>query len=360
MSVFLIEESKDLKQNLRRIIDFYEFRFNDKKGILIKPNIVFPVSEKSGQITRHKVTGHLIRVLREKYPNKKIIMAEGTAAGSNPEENFVVSRYTYLSKKLKVPLLDLNKVERVTVKWKYGTIRLPKLIFENAYINLPILKKSSVALISGAMKNQKGLLDPNMKKTFHKLNLHEPIAHLNKIIQPGLTIMDGYNFFKNNILFAGDNTFEIDVTASKLLECDEPAYIKISRDIAVGYDNFKVIGKDILHSRPAFTPSRKEYQKLLRIRLWSNPRTCSMCRFLVKDIRRFSKGNLKYAFIMSTKLARHALTGLELIYGSKPKTNVSYNRVVCIGDCTRKFAQENGYRHVPGCPPTKKQMMKYF
>ena len=124
-------------------------------------------------------------------------------------------------------------------------IQLPKLAFEKTYINLPILKISSAATISGAMKNQKGLLLPDMKKKFHKLDLHAPIAHLNNLIQPDLTIMDGINFFGKNILISGDNTYEIDSLSSKVLKIPKPEYLTIAKEIGVGNDDCKMLGDEI-------------------------------------------------------------------------------------------------------------------
>ena len=45
--------------------------------------------------------------------------------------------------------------------------------------------------------------------------------------------MDGFNFFKGNILIGGDNTCEIDSLAVKLLGSDVPDYVKISKRIGV-------------------------------------------------------------------------------------------------------------------------------
>ena len=358
--VLITKEHKDIKKSLRKIIDTFEEKLDFSKGFFLKPNIVFPVSEKSGQLTRHKIVKGLIEVLREKDSKVDILLAEGTAAGSNPEENFRISGYSQLASDLGVELLDLNKVEHTKVKWKYGTIQLPKLAFEKTYINLPILKASSAAGISGAMKNQKGLLKPNMKKGFHKLDLHDPIAQLNKTIQPDLTIMDGHNFFNKNILISGDNTYEIDTLAIKLLGAIEPDYMKISRDIGVGNDDFISLGDDTGDIRSSFKYRYKEYKKVFRIRLWSNPRACSMCRFLFHDINTFPPNNLRYTILMYLKLLKYAFTGVEIVFGSNPELKQKYKKVICIGDCTRKLAKEKGYTNIPGCPPTKEEMLKYF
>ncbi|MDY7037223.1 MAG: DUF362 domain-containing protein, partial [Thermodesulfobacteriota bacterium] len=275
MPVYIEKENRDPKEAIRKILHTFRDKIDTSKGVFLKPNIVFPVREKSGEITRHKIVRALVDVLREIDPNLEIVIAEGTAAGTIPAENFKVSGYAKLAEELRVHLLDLNQVEHIKLKWKYGILRLPKIAFDKTYINLPILKSSSAAGISGAMKNQKGLLLPNMKKGFHKLGLHEPIAHLNKAVQPNLTIMDAANFFNDNVLIAGDNTYEIDRFATKHLRAPEPAYLRMSRELGVGSDNFTLLGEDMeeLHSNYEYQPY--EYKKFLRIRLWSNPRACS-------------------------------------------------------------------------------------
>jgi len=334
--VLITEEGKDIKKSLRKIIETFEEKLDFSKGFFLKTNIVFPVSEKSGLLTRHKVVKGLIEVLREKDSGVEIVLAEGTAAGSNPEENFRISGYSRLAKKLGVDLLNLNEVEHVKLKWKYGTIQLPKLAFEKTYINLPILKASSAAGISGAMKNQKGLLTPNMKKGFHKLDLHEPI------------------------LISGNNTYEIDTLAIKLLGTNEPDYIKISRDIGVGTDDYISLGNDIGNIKSNFKYKPEEFKKFFRIRLWSNPRACSMCRFLFHDITRFPPNNLRYTIGMYIKLLKYAFTGAEIVFGSDPEFKRKHTKVICIGNCTKKLAKENSYVNIPGCPPTKEEMLKYL
>lgn len=360
MAVYIAKDNTDIKQAIRLIINHFKEKIDFSKSIFLKPNIVFPVKENSGEITRHKIVRALIEVLRENDDKIDIIIGEGTAAGSNPEENFKVSGYSKLAKDLGVWLLNLDEVERVKVRWKYGAIKLPSIVFERNYINLPILKLSSAAGISGAMKNQKGLLSPKMKKGFHMLGLHEPIAYLNEVIQPALTIVDGFNFFKNNVFIAGDNTYEIDKLAIKVLKADEPGYMKIAKDIGVGKNNYKIFGNNVDGIRCNYNYKPKEYKKFFRIRLWSNPRACSMCRFLFHDIKRFSYDNMSYSIFMSLKLVKYALTGLEIIFGSKPEFKRKYQKVICIGDCTKKIAKKNEYIHVPGCPPKKEDMLKYF
>lgn len=338
------------------ILRAYESRIDSSKGVFIKPNIVFPLSEKSGQITRHRIVRALIESLREQYGGIHIVLGEGTAAGTMPQENFDVSGYSALAREYGIDLLDLDRVEHVSVKWKYGVLKLPKIVREKTYINLPILKQSSAAVISGAMKNQKGLLLPEIKKAFHRWGLHEPIAQLDAVIQPDLTILDTSNLFKNDILFAGDSTYEIDSLVVRLLGISEPGYLEARRNLGIN-PSTEILGEklDSLQVKPL--QEYGEYRSLLRLRLWSNPRACSMCRFLLQDVARFKKNEPGSSLISAVKLGRLAITGAELVYGFDPVVRPQYGKIVCIGDCTKRLAKEEGYIHVPGCPPRRRDFI---
>jgi uncharacterized protein (DUF362 family) len=356
VSIFIAKANRNCRNAIARILQVYKSRIDASKGIFIKPNIVFPLSEKSGQITRHRVVRALIESLREQHGDVPIVLGEGTAAGTVPRENFDISGFSALAREYGIELLDLDQVEHVSIKWKYGVLKLPKIARESTYINLPILKQSSAAIISGAMKNQKGLLLPEVKKAFHRWGLHEPIAYLNAVIQPSLTILDASNLFKDDVLIAGDSAYEIDSLVVGLLGITEPGYLEVSRNIGIN-PVLEIHGEkpESLQVRPL--QEYGEYRKLFRLRLWSNPRACSMCRFLLQDVARFRKKEPGASLVSAVKLGRLAMTGGELVYGFDPVIRPRYGRVICIGDCTGKLAKEKGYVHVPGCPPLRKDLV---
>lgn len=359
MSVFLAREGKNLKSALRKSLDAFDANIDWSRGVFLKPNIVFPVKERSGQITRLKLVKTLVELIREKNAKADIIMGEGTAAGSDPEENFEVSGYTKLAEELGIDLLDLDTVDRVKIKWKYGMLKLPKIVHERIYINLPILKQSSAAGISAAMKNQKGLLMPAMKKAFHRWGLHEPIANLNLVMQPKLSILDCSRFFKGGLLIAGDNTFQVDSFVCRLLGISESEYVRVARNIGVGKDVLEVHGenKELVRASARRFPSSRDYRRLFRLRLWSNPAACSMCRFRVQDLVRLRPRGLATSFKGYWKLLRLAVEGCEVVYGRKPVFRAEFGKVICIGDCTKDLAKQGGHKFVAGCPPATKEIV---
>jgi uncharacterized protein (DUF362 family) len=350
MAVLVSDGHKNLKETIYQILDTFADDLDFTRGVFIKPNIVFPVGPRSGEITPPLIVKTLVLTLRQHYSNIDIILGEGVAAGCDPAENFRISGYARLARELNVPLLDLHCAERKTVVWKFGKLKLPCIALERTYINLPILKPSSACVISGALKNQKGLVLPVMKKQFHRLGLHEQIAELNTVVQPSLTIMDCSRFFGRNVLISGNNCGEIDATACHLLEIDEPEHVQLSRRTRVFAPGYSVKPDKIKIKLAAGRPMISEFKRLGRLRLWSNPQACTMCRYIFRDIQHnlFKRQNL----LTGIKLLALSLKGAEIIMGSNPQWRREHHTVICIGACTRQVAKEGDYIYIPGCPPT--------
>ncbi|MGB7297137.1 MAG: DUF362 domain-containing protein [Candidatus Aminicenantales bacterium] len=358
MSLYLAHSGGDFCQAIRRIVDFFRSRLELERGVLLKPNIVFPVRGSSGEITRPSLVQALIKVLREIKPDVEILIGEGTAAGTVVEENFHISGFRKLASKYGIELVDLHKSKKRRLSWKYGTIELPELAFEKTYINLPILKKSSAALFSGAIKNQKGLLPAPVKKQFHRLGLHGPLAELARIIQPSLTIMDGVNAFKGDLLIGGDDIVEMDRYIVRRLGLAEPRFLAELRS------NLRSAGDPPVVRGDADTPVQKvdwkeeEYQTLFNLRLWSNPRACSMCRLRFHELKGLKRRRFLDVMRIYFKLIKLSLVGADIVFGSDPFFRDRGKPLICMGECTKILAEKEGCRHIPGCPPSLRQIAK--
>ena len=358
MALYLARSEGDFAQPLRRIVGFFRNGLDLERGVLLKPNIVFPVRGSSGEITRPSVVQALIQVLREVRPGVEILIGEGTAAGTVPEVNFRVSGFTELARRCGVELVDLHKSKKRRLPWKYGTIDLPDLAFEKTYISLPILKKSSAALFSGAVKNQKGLLPAPMKKQFHRLGLHGPLAELARLVQPNLTIMDGINAFEGDILIGGDNIEEMDRYIVRRLGLAEPEFLKELRSQPTSAGDSQDVSGDTDVRVRSIDWHEEDYQALFNLRLWSNPRACSMCRLRFHELKALKERGFLDALRIYLKLIRHGLAGADIVFGSEPHFRDRGKRLICMGDCTKSLAEKEGCRHIPGCPPSNKQIAK--
>ena len=356
MAVSIVREKRNLRTAVRRTVERWAEVIDPAREVFLKPNIVFPVRQSSGEITRIDVVRALIEEIRRINPGVSISMGEGTAAGSIPEENFEVSGFARLAREMHIALIDLHKSERKEIQWEYGTVKLPRVVFESTYISLPILKQSSAAGISGALKNQKGIITVQMKKEFHKLGLDARIVALNQVMRPALTIMDCSLFFEREVFIAGDNCAEIDATVCWLLGIEEPKHVQLSREKGLLGQTCTVVGDRLTPTDVKLRPEHKEFKSFGRLRLWANPRACSMCRYLFRDLTGVPRSPNTLA--VAAKLMTRAIRGAEIIMGADPVFRRERAEVICVGECTRKLAQENGYVHIAGCPPTVHQLRK--
>lgn len=358
MTVVIAQGQQGLDASLREVLDASLADIAIDRGVFLKPNIVFPARPESGQVTPPSFVAAFVRVLRERHPGVDIVMGDGVAVGRDAAENFEISGYARLASDLGIPLVDLHQVERRTCPWAHGELQVPALALDRVYVNLPILKYSSACIVSGAMKNQKGLLLPAVKKQFHKLGLHEPIAQLNAAIRPALTVMDGSRFFGTGVVIGGDNCGEIDATVCRLLEIHEPEHLRIARDLGLFSPDFTVLGDDNAIQRVAPRPDSHESKTLGRLRLWSNPQACTGCRAVFFDAK--ADAMLPRNLRGKWKLAVHAVRGAELVMGMNPRWRREHDTVICVGNCTRQLADDNGYAFIPGCPPSLQDLYDHL
>jgi uncharacterized protein (DUF362 family) len=349
LNIVITDATSSLRSSICSILGPYTREILAKHTVFLKPNIVFPVRANRGEITDPEIVETIVLVLREFYSDLEIVIGEGTAAGTVPEENFQVSGYTRMAKRLGVELIDLNRAERTKIQWAGGELDLPTIATRSFYVNLPVLKVSSAAIFSAAMKNQKGLLAPETKKSFHRRGLHEAIYWLSLVIQPALTILDARPYFRGNVLIAGDSMVQVDNLVSDLLGIHKPEYLARALASSGPLISMKKYSDFSLSMRRRFrAPGR--YKRFLGLRLWANPAACSMCRLSMRSLRIHSVQDLMTMVRICWRLFCHALRGADVVFGKDPKMN-GRGLVICFGDCTRGFARSNNSMHIPGCPP---------
>jgi len=69
--------------------------------------------------------------------------------------------------------------------------RVPRLLQEACFINLPVLKTHVVSTMTLALKNPMGILARPDRRTMHTLGIAQCIVDMNRGIKPDLTIVDG-------------------------------------------------------------------------------------------------------------------------------------------------------------------------
>lgn len=378
MTVKIIKAGKydvsALEDLIKDAIEDLKLNLETKKTAVLKPNIVIPAKPGSAIITHPAITEAVINVL-EDYGFDDIIIGEGPGVGADEIKAFELSGYSKLAAKKNVKLINLNKTERTEIRWKYGTLKIPKIITDaDLYVNLPKMKTHGLTVVTLAMKNQKGILSNADKQKFHKLGLHVPVAELANLVQPDLNIVDAItcmdgegplNGKKKRVgaLVVGTNLVEVDVICCSIMGIEYTRVEHIVEGLKrnIGPEKPDLIGTDLADVRTSFKTPNEEYGRFLNVYSWRNPYACSMCIDSFSLAVKSSVRRPIYWLTFLPKFAYYALfSRINIIQGKHARLPDVKGRVICLGDCTRDLATKNDLLHIGGCPPTSKDIIRAF
>lgn len=314
--------------------------------IALKPNLIVSKTPDSGAVTHTEIVISLIEYLQDNgFKNIKII--ESAWVGDSTQRGFRANGYFELSKKYNVPLVDV-KADRYEKKSAYGiTMEISKEILDTDYlINLPVLKGHCQTLMTCALKNMKGCLSDSSKRLFHSLGLHKPIAVLNSIRKPNLTIVDSMN---------GDLDFEeggTPVQTNRMLLAEDPVLLDSYCATLIGYSPEEIgyIKNAAAIGVGSMGLSSAEIVKL------NEPLVCDThASGRARNLERFtcqkSACSACYANLINA-LARMDENGTlprNLMVNVGQGFKGCESRGIGSGNCTKGFEV-----NIPGCPPTAK------
>ncbi|MDD5016638.1 MAG: DUF362 domain-containing protein [Eubacteriales bacterium] len=248
MGKLYVANGDDPRHMTRRLLELIQPEAGLEKSALIglKPNLVVAKSHQSGATTNPAVCEAVIEYFFERgYTNLFIIESAWLAVST--KDAFRVCGYEALAKRHGIELVDVKKDEYITREYGGLKIDISKRALEaDCIINLPLIKGHCQTHVTCALKNLKGLIPDREKRRFHAMGLHKPIAYLNKMIRPALTIADGIctdsgfeeggNPVRRNTMVAGTDSVLVDAYAAALLgySARSIGYIKIAEEIGVG------------------------------------------------------------------------------------------------------------------------------
>jgi len=371
VSVFLREVRNyrlgELREAIARGIDALGLDLSEKRTAFIKPNLVIAAKPKTAVITHPAVVEALVAELRDRGV-ADISMGDGPGVGLNVEQVFRVSGYERLAKRLGVELVNLNTAERRKHDWKYGELGVPAVVLDaDLYVNVPKLKTHGYTTVTLSIKNHKGLLSEPDKKRDHQLGLHDPLAQHAGIRPPDLIVMDGITgvegdgplhgkVVRSRFFAMGTNMLEADFVAARHMGFDPMAieHLRIASELGLGDVDPETIG-----SAPSreFEPANEEFGRVANIYSWRDPTACSMCIDSFSGAVKLAVRSPRYWFTLVPKLGYWGVFGkLHIVQGKAAKLPCDSGRVVCLGQCTRKLAEEEGLTHLPGCPPSPEEV----
>lgn len=226
-------------------------------SIGIKPNLVVAKDWRSGATTNPAICAAVIAYLQQRG-FKNISIIESAWLGENTQRAFRTCGYEALSKRYGVALVDVKRDDFEVCEYGEMKVEVSRRALGLDYlINLPLIKGHCQTKLTCALKNMKGLISDKEKRRFHTLGLHRPIAYLNRMISPHLTIADGTctdpgfeeggNPVRLNTMVAGFDSVLIDAYAAGLigLKPKDIGYIGIAEKIGVGSADLEKA--DIVH-----------------------------------------------------------------------------------------------------------------
>ncbi len=351
------------------------FDINKGKQIFIKPNLAVPASSKSGIVTDINLIAALIDLLHAKGFTK-IVIGEGPVIGHKAVDVFEGTGYRALAEKKGVDLVDLNTAERQKVKWQYGEIAVPRIINDSYYINVAKLKTHVQTTVSLTMKNQKGLLLPIDKRRFHRdWGIHWPIAFLSQVVKPDLAIIDGFIGLEGDgpltggkprklgLLGASDNMITLDSFFCYIIGINPESvlHLKYAQEIGVGTfakPSAKMLQKYNLHN-VHFKRANEELRKVGKIYAIRNPHACTGCGDAIAGaLHQFRSKPAYWPRIATIFAYRLLLGGMVILTGKNPSYKCLKGKKICVGQCTKAFAEAKRLCYVPGCPPKHEAIAK--
>ena len=363
MTVGIVKTNYDsVEQKMEELLDLIGYE-PKKERVLIKPNVLGPFDPASGIVTHPKVVGALIKILKQK--DLTVVVGESSVVGTDTMTAFKKAGYFEIAQKYGIKLVDLNKEKRRKVKFNNRTLKIPEIVFSHEYINIPKLKTHDQAFVSISMKNQKGLLMSNDKKSFHRKGNHalgQNVHLLSSIVQPDLNVVDGIDCLEGNgpgqwgtkknmdILVGGCNAVEVDNVCVEIMGFD------IDRIDYIPKINYSIVGIGVEDVRSNFIePEFNRPRKKLNCYFWLG-QACSGCN---QNIRASMTGLWKRPFRAGSFVFQSIFNRMNIIAGSCEGLNIDRKDfVICIGECTRKEAEKKGYKFIPGCPPDVKTIIK--
>ncbi len=346
---------KDIKNMTKEILSSYEIEKripSTEARIGLKPNLVIAARPETGATTHMEIIAAVIEYLRDRgFRNIEIL--EGSWVGDDTQRAFRLNGYYGFRDKYGVGLYDTKKDSYRKIESHGMTMEISSRALELDYmINLPVLKGHCQTGMTCAMKNLKGILSDRSKRLFHCLGLMKPIAALNCVYRPSVTLVDsicgdldfeeGGNPVYSNRLILGEDSVLIDTYCASLLgfRKEDVAYIPLGEEYGAGSADLSK-ARIITLTPPESSDTAMPELYARRLKAYTSPQSaCSCC----------------YAALI------HALKRLE----EEGKLTGSRDRKIAIGQGWKGKKMEIGVgkcasgavHGVVRCPPTAEEIMK--
>ena len=237
MSKVIVCYGKDIIERTREALQILNPSLPPKNTkIIIKPNIVEPMSKDSGSVTRPEVIEGIMRFFNaQPY---ETYLAEG-AAVRDTMKCFKEAGYLYLEKNYALKILDLHNLPFMKVEGKmWKEFEIAELFNEAYIISVPVLKQHPFH-VTLSLKNMMGILKPGQTypakgymhegadRTVWAERLLDLICH----VRPHLAVIDATTGMFGSHIHGRLKTFNATIVSEDALACD------IAGAHFLGYEN---------------------------------------------------------------------------------------------------------------------------
>lgn len=345
---------KDIENMTKTLMEDYKVaeKFGDKSSSIgLKPNLVVATTPDTGATTHMEIVTAVIEYLQD-YGFSNISILEGSWVGDDTERAYRLNGYYDIKRRYGVGLFDLKK-DRYETKSAGGiNMEISRKVLEMDHlINLPVMKGHCQTNMTCAMKNLKGILSDRSKRLFHQKGLMVPIAALNAVYSPSLTIVDsicgdldfeeGGNPVETGRMMLGEDSVLIDAYCASLMgfDLDDVPYISLAGEMGAGCADIEK-AKIIELNKPENSPVAVPRRYASRLSSLTNPKSACSCCYanLIHALKRMDdEGEL------------YALNGEKIAIGQGWK---GQEMEIGVGACCHKA------RHgVVKCPPSAQDIL---
>ena len=273
-SVSIVKIDGDLKRAVSRVMDDHGVASviaRKPREVYIKVNAI---DGKPYTYTSIEVTGEVIDYCRRSGAERVFLMENSTQSNIT-RLVFRVAGFDRLARERGATPLYLDEGRQVAVTlphmgYDVHVSEHVKHIIDNrddvCYVNVPRLKTHSMAVITGGIKNQYGLIMHADRSRDHNFKLARKLADIYSIIQPDFTLVDGtvatiYGHYPTlalheqslvpfDILVGGPDTLAVDTVCARIFgyPVEEVPHLKEARDMDLGcadLEGIEVLGESL-------------------------------------------------------------------------------------------------------------------
>ena len=367
---------KEMTKALLAFCDLQALIGDRGKKIAIKPNLLGQILPEEGATTHLEVTAGLIEYLQEEG-FADISVMESAWVGDSTQETIRYTGYDVMLAKYEVPFVDLQQDRGVPTDCAGMPLQIcSRALDADFLINVPVLKGHCQTKVTCALKNMKGVIPAAEKRRFHRMGLHEPIAHLSAGIHQDfilvdsicgdLTMEDGGDPVTQNRLAAALDPVLVDAWGCSVIgiEPSQVPYIGIAESLGVGSADLAGAKVTVLREEQAASEDPAENKTGLSYVVSDEdplpPNTAGGFRRIME------LSELADAVDSCSACYAYLIPALEML--EKEGLLPRLKERVCIGQGWRGKSGELGvgnctrmFRHtLAGCPPLEGQMAEFL